>query len=57
MNKIEYLNGVRYTLVASTKDFRDRESKTLIETMAPIVAEMDANYLKLRVLMDKEVGK
>lgn len=57
MSRITYLNGVRYELVASTRDFRNREHQSIIETMVPLVAEMDANYLKLRTLMDKEEQK
>ena len=54
MSREHYIKGVRYVLAGSTRDFRDKEPKSIIETMQPLVAEMDYNYLKLRALMDKE---
>ena len=54
MNKKEIINGIKYEFVMSTKQFRDNDTKLVIETMAPIVVEMDKNYLRLRALMDKK---
>lgn len=33
MSKITFLNGVKYTFVASTRDYRDKEPKTIKEVV------------------------
>ncbi len=33
MSKTTFLNGVKYILVASTKDFRDKEPKPIAEVI------------------------
>lgn len=57
MSNVHIVNGKRYYLATSTKQFRDKGPKSIIETMAPLVAEMDRNYLKFRALMDKGESK
>jgi len=54
MNKTHYHNGKMYTLVASTRDFRDKEPKSIIETMQPIVADMDRTYFKLQAIINQD---
>ena len=53
MSKTKTHNGVKYVKVKSSRDYTDREPKLVIETMAPIVAEMDRNYLRIQILQER----
>lgn len=47
MSKITFLNGVKYTFVASTKDFRDKEPKPIKDIMPKTdVGIMDMAFKK-----------
>lgn len=47
-DKVRYINGVKYELVTSSREYKSKEPKSIIETIAPIVAEMDILYFKIR---------